>query len=235
MVSTEDDHELSDDNETVESEDGRPTLFRTLEEVKEFMKSAQAFATLRKEFRAWLKMDGKIDPTEEAQDHHMIEYQRLQEVRDDRTIESSGQDRDTVAGETTSPLNNVHQPRSQLLNQAIIADDIALYCYLTVQHLLVKLWIKIPHKELIHLIGKQRKFSLIKRTCLFRRHFSHKLREKVLAETIPNHILTPWNPNLLIHDALGTQLLDENDADYLQRIQRFADPEGWLIRLETMR
>ena len=59
---TMDDYELSDGSDSVESDNYEQNPLRTIDEVKEFMMSARAWSSLRQEFRAWLKVDGRHTP-----------------------------------------------------------------------------------------------------------------------------------------------------------------------------
>lgn len=57
----EDDHELSDESDSSGSDTFEQNSLRTLDEVKGFMISAQAWLSLRQDFRAWLKLDKRRD------------------------------------------------------------------------------------------------------------------------------------------------------------------------------
>lgn len=51
------DHDISGESDTAESETSEPASLRTLEEVKEFMTSVPAFLTYAKNFELGLKLD----------------------------------------------------------------------------------------------------------------------------------------------------------------------------------
>ncbi|KAL3474343.1 hypothetical protein BJX99DRAFT_260451 [Aspergillus californicus] len=57
-----------DDDESSDEDGSMSNPLHTLIEVKEFMVSAQAFVDLRREFRAWLKLDAREDKTQSDRD-----------------------------------------------------------------------------------------------------------------------------------------------------------------------
>ena len=75
---TMDDYELPDGSDSAESDSYEQNSLRTIDDVKEFMISAQAWSGLRQEFRAWLKVDkrnGNKDPNEKMEDQETVETQ----------------------------------------------------------------------------------------------------------------------------------------------------------------
>jgi hypothetical protein len=59
---TMDEYELSDSSDSADSDSDGQNQFHSINEVKEFMLSAQALSGLRQEFRIWLKVDKRQTP-----------------------------------------------------------------------------------------------------------------------------------------------------------------------------
>jgi hypothetical protein len=73
-----DDYELPDGSDSAESDSYEQNSLRTINDVKEFMISTQAWSSLREDFRGWLKVDKRHDgkdPSEKMQDEETEENQ----------------------------------------------------------------------------------------------------------------------------------------------------------------
>lgn len=77
-IDTMDDYELPDGSDSAESDSYEQNSLRTINDVKEFMISKQAWSSLREDFQGWLKVDKRHDgkdPSEKMQDEETEENQ----------------------------------------------------------------------------------------------------------------------------------------------------------------